>query len=402
MGSQSEMKKPIYLDYNATTPVDERVLDAMLPFLRERFGNAASNHAFGVPAAKAVEHARQQIADLIHADPREIVWTSGATESDNLAIKGVASHYKRVGKHIITAIHEHRAVIDPCKRLEMEGYDVTWLRPGPSGVITARQVEKEMRDDTILVSIMWANNEIGTINQVPQIGEVCRDAGVIFHSDATQYVGKLPFDINEAKIDLLSASAHKLYGPKGVGFLYVRRKGPRVRLDPMFDGGGHERGMRSGTLNVPGIVGLGAAAEICNQHGDAEAAQLGKLRDYLEKSLLASYPTAAVNGDADQRMSHVANITFPGIESSDLIRSLPDVAVSAGSACDSASRESSYVLRGIELTEEQAHGSVRFSIGRFTTKAEIDFAIERVKGYLKSDHKLNETGANLTEITKNQ
>ncbi|MEX2216858.1 MAG: cysteine desulfurase family protein [Phycisphaeraceae bacterium] len=379
----------IYLDYNATTPVDPAVLDAMLPFLREAFGNAASAHAFGCEANQAVEKARAQVASLIGADPREIIFTSGATESDNLAIKGVAQQYREKGRHIITAVHEHHAVIDPLHKLESPGtpatpgtpgFDVTWLRPAPAsgGIITADQVATALRDDTILVTIMWANNEIGTINEVHAIGKLCHERGVIFHTDATQAVGKVPVNVNAANIDLLSASAHKFYGPKGVGFLYVRRKGPRVRLDAQLDGGGQERGHRSGTLNVPGIVGLGKACELAASHMNQEATRLAALRAVFEAALLAQVPGSQVNGNRDQRLPHTTNISFPGIESEALLAAMPDIAASAGAACTSAQKQASHVLRAIGVPDELAHGAVRFSLGRFTTEAEITRAVERI------------------------
>lgn len=372
-------RTPIYLDYNATTPVDPAVLEAMLPFLRDQFGNAASGHAFGCTASKAVDHAREQVAALLAADSREIVWTSGATESDNLAIKGVAERYKEKGRHIITAIHEHPAVIDPCRKLAEQGYDITWLRPAPDagGVITAQQVADAIRDDTILVSIMWANNETGVLNDVPAIGKLCHERGVIFHTDATQYVGKLPCDVNDAHIDLLSATAHKFYGPKGAGFLYVRRKGPRIRLEPIFDGGGHEKGMRSGTLNVPGIVGVGKAAEVCQHELTNKPDHLRALRDKLETTFLNTFDSAVINGHIEMRMPQTCNISFVGTESKDVMQAMPDIAVSAGSACTSASREASHVLRALQLPDEVAFSALRFSVGRFTTDEHIDTAIAR-------------------------
>jgi cysteine desulfurase len=374
------VKTPVYLDYNATTPIDPRVLGAMMPYLTGTFGNPSSSHAFGCAAAQAVERARGQVAALIGADPREVVFTCGATESNNLAIKGVARNYADKGRHIVTAAHEHKAVIDPCKTLMQQGYDVTWLRPSPGsgGVIHADQVAQAIRNDTILVSIMWANNEVGTINDVPGIGAVCKERGVIFHSDATQYVGKQPIDVNAAGLDLMSASAHKFYGPKGVGFLYVRRKGPRVRLTPIMEGGGHERGMRSGTLNAPGIVGLGATAEFSAADMQADAARLRPLRDRLEAAILAGVEGAIVNGDRTRRMPHVTNISLPEVRSDRIMKAMPDVAISSGSACSSASVEPSYVLRAIGVPDELSPGSVRFSLGRPTTEAEVDYAIERL------------------------
>ena len=380
------VQPPVYLDHNATTPVDPRVLDAMLPHFREAFGNAASAHTFGCAANSAVDKARQQTANLISADPREIIWTSGATESDNLAIKGVAEQYKEKGRHIITAIHEHHAVLDPCRKLASRGYDVTFLRPeaNTGGIITAAQVAAAIRANTILVSIMWANNEVGTINEISGIGAVCHERGVIFHTDATQAVGRVPIDVAAASIDLLSASAHKFHGPKGVGFLFVRRKGPRVRLDPLFDGGGHERGMRSGTLNVPGIVGLGFAAALCALEFTEEIPRLRTLRDHLESSLLAAIPGSVVNGHQTKRLPQTCNISLPNVESDRLIASMNDLAISAGAACTSASREVSHVLSALALSEDQARGAMRLSLGRFTTKEEIDWAVKRIHGAMVS------------------
>ena len=372
------VKLPIYLDNNATTPVDPRVLEAMLPYFTEKFGNAASrNHQFGWEAEEAVDLARKQVADLIGAGPKEIVWTSGSTESNNLAIKGVAGMYGDKGKHIITAIHEHKAVIDPCKRLQREGFDVTWLEPGTDGIITAQQVAEAIRDDTILVTIMWANNEIGTINEVPEIGKLCKEKGIIFHTDATQAVGKIPTDVEAAGIDLLSSSGHKMYGPKGVGCLYVRRRRPRVRLTPIIDGGGHERGMRSGTLNVPGIVGMGAAAALCKQEMADESNRLLGLRRKLEESITGQLEGVQVNGHPDHRLPHTTNISFAWVEGESLMMSIKEIAVSSGSACTSASLEPSYVLKGLGVGDELAHSSLRFGLGRFTTEEEIDYTIEK-------------------------
>ncbi len=373
------VKLPIYLDNNATTPCDPRVVEAMLPYFTEMFGNAASrNHSFGWEAEDAVNLARKQVADLIGATPKEIVWTSGSTESNNLAIKGVADMYASKGKHIISAIHEHKAVLDPFKRLQRSGYDVTWLEPGEDGLITAAQVAGAIRDDTILVSIMWANNELGTINEIPEIGKVCHEKGVIFHTDATQWVGKMPTDVEADNIDLLSASAHKMYGPKGVGFLYVRRRKPRVRLTALLDGGGHERGMRSGTLNVTGIVGMGKAAEICKQEMSDEAIRLSKLRDRLVDGILGQLDMAVLNGHKTKRLPHTANISFPYVEGESLMMAIKEIAVSSGSACTSASLEPSYVLKALGLGDELAHSSIRFGVGRFTTEEEIDYTVEKV------------------------
>ncbi|MEM8737895.1 MAG: IscS subfamily cysteine desulfurase [Planctomycetota bacterium] len=370
---------PIYLDHNATTPMDPRVLEAMTPYFTQHFGNASSrNHAFGWAAEDAVSKARDQVASLIGASGKEIIWTSGSTESNNLAIKGVADMYASKGKHIISAIHEHKATLDPIKRLQREGYDVTWLEPGKDGIIYAEQVKEALRDDTILVTIMWANNELGTINEVPEIGAVCKDQGVIFHTDATQWVGKMPTDVEAAGIDLLSATGHKMYGPKGAGFLYVRRRRPRVRVSPQIDGGGHERGMRSGTLNVPGIVGVGAAAELCEKEMSDDAIRLGTLRKKLEDGITSKLDMAVINGHPTKRLPHTTNISFPYVEGESLMMAIKEIAVSSGSACTSASLEPSYVLKALGLGDELAHSSIRFGLGRITTEAEIDYVIDKV------------------------
>ncbi len=370
---------PIYLDHNATTPVDPRVLETMLPYFTQKFGNSASrNHQFGWDAEAAVDLARTQVANLLGADPKEIIWTSGSTESNNLAIKGVAEMYAAKGKHIITAVTEHKAVLDPCKRLQKAGYDVTWLTPGADGIVTAEMVADAMRDDTILVSLMWANNEIGTLNDVPQIGALCKQRDVIFHTDATQYVGKLPTDVEAAGIDLLSVSAHKLYGPKGVGCLYVRRRKPRVRLSPILDGGGHERGMRSGTLNVPGIVGLGKTCELAQQEMATEAPRLRALRDKLEQGITRQLDGTAINGHPEKRLPHTTNISFAWVEGESLMMAIKEIAVSSGSACTSASLEPSYVLKSLGVGDDLAHSSLRFGLGRSTTAEEIDYTIEKV------------------------
>ncbi|NBC10532.1 MAG: IscS subfamily cysteine desulfurase [Planctomycetes bacterium] len=374
------MKFPIYLDHNATTPMDPRVLEAMTPYFTEMFGNAASrNHKFGWDAEEAVDTARRQVAELIGAGtPKEIIWTSGSTESNNLAIKGAAKMYAKQGNHIITALHEHKATIDPCKRLAREGYDVTWLEPGEDGIITAEQIKDAVRDDTILISIMWANNEIGTINQIAEIGAVCKEKNIIFHTDATQAVGKIPVDVEAAGVDLLSATGHKMYGPKGCGFLYVRRRRPRVRLEPLIDGGGHERGMRSGTLNVTGIVGVGKAAELCREQMPEESQRLGALRDKLEDQITGQLDMAVVNGHKDQRIPHTTNISFPYVEGESLMMAIKEIAVSSGSACTSASLEPSYVLKALGRGDELAHSSIRFGLGRFSTEEEVDYTIEKV------------------------
>jgi cysteine desulfurase len=370
---------PIYLDNNATTPVDPRVLEAMLPYFCAKFGNAASrNHPFGWAAEKAVDRARQQAAALLHAEAKDIIWTSGATESNNLSIKGVAEMHRDKGRHIITAAHEHKAVLDPCKRLAGQGFDITYLKPGCDGIVRAEQVRAALRPDTILVTIMWANNEIGTLNEVPAIGAVCKEKGVLFHTDATQYLGKLPADVEAAGIDLLSGSAHKFYGPKGAGFLYVRRKKPRVRLAPIIDGGGHERGMRSGTLNVPGIVGLGAAAEIAQQEMATEGPRQAALRDRLETGITSQLEGTKVNGSRAERIPGTTNISFVWVEGESLMMAIKEIAVSSGSACTSASLEPSYVLRSLGVGDDLAHSAIRFGLGRSTTAEEIEYTIARV------------------------
>ena len=371
------MKPPIYLDYQATTPMDERVLSAMLPFFRERFGNAASrNHSFGWEAEKAVETARAQIATLIHAEPKEIVFTSGATESDNLVIKGVAEMYRDQGRHLITAPTEHKAVLDTCKRLEQEGCEVTMLPVDKTGLVRVDDVAKAIRKDTILVTLMAANNEVGTVHPIAEIGRLCKERGVLFHTDATQAVGKLPVDVEKMGIDLLSISGHKMYGPKGVGALYVRRRSPRVRLMAQMDGGGHERGMRSGTLNVPSIVGLGKACELCGEEMESEGRRLTGLRDRLWKRLSTDLDEIFLNGHATQRLPGNLNVSFAYVEGEGLMMGMKDLAVSSGSACTSASLEPSYVLRALGVGEDLAHTSIRFGFGRFTTPEEIDQASE--------------------------
>ena len=378
-------KLPIYMDNAATTRCDPRVVEAMLPYFSEKFGNAASrNHKFGWEAEDGVEHAREQAAALIGASPKEVIFTSGSTESNNLAIKGVASMYAKAGPgqtgrgHIITAMHEHKAVLDPCKRLEREGFEVTYLEPGDDGIITAAMVEKAMRPDTILVTIMWANNEIGTINEVPLIGKLCHDRDVVFHTDATQWVGKMPTDVERDHIDLLSWSGHKMYGPKGVGALYVRRRKPRVRVDAILDGGGHERGMRSGTLNVTGIVGFGKACELCAAEMEHERERLLKLRRKLETELTSRIEVTKVNGHAERRLPHLTNISFGFVEGESLMMGVKDIACSSGSACTSASLEPSYVLKSLGIGDDLAHSSLRLSLGRWTTEEEVDYAIEAV------------------------
>jgi cysteine desulfurase len=374
------VRLPIFMDNHSTTPVDPRVLETMLPFFTQHFGNAASrNHVFGWTAEAAVEHARGQIAALIGGEAKEIVLTSGATEADNLALKGVASFYKKQGNHIITGLTEHKAILDTCKRLEREGYEVTYLQPAKDGLYTAAQVAAAIRPTTILVSLMLANNEVGVVQPIDEIGAAIKAANpkTLFHSDAVQGAGKVPLDVNRAKLDLVSLTAHKMYGPKGVGALWVRRK-PRVRVDPMLDGGGHERGMRSGTLAVPLIVGFGKACEIAQADMADEAIRLAGLRDRLYRGLTARLTDTFVNGSLEHRLPGNLNISFAFVEGESLLMALKDLAVSSGSACTSASLEPSYVLRALGVGEELAHTSIRFGIGRFNTEAEIDYVIELV------------------------
>ena len=369
------VKLPIYMDHNATTPVDPRVLEAMMPYLTTEFGNAASrSHAFGQRAEDAVEQAREQIAALINAHAKDLVFTSGATESDNLAIKGVAGMYRAKGNHIVTCLTEHKAVLDTCKHLQEEGFEVTFLTPDRYGQVSPEQVDAAITGQTILVSLMAANNETGTLHPLTAIGQVTRRRGVLFHSDATQAVGKVPIDVEAMNIDLLSISAHKIYGPKGVGALYVRRCGPRVRLTAQMDGGGHERGMRSGTLNVPGIVGLGAAAETCRAEMPAEAARLTGLRDRLHQGIESQLERVSLNGHPTQRLPNTVNLSFAFVEGEAMMLKMPGVAVSSGSACTSASLEPSHVLRAMGVGDELAHSSIRFSLGRSTTAEEVDYA----------------------------
>jgi len=373
------MKLPIYFDYQATTPLDPRVLEAMIPYFTDVFGNAASrSHSFGWHAEEAVEKARGEIAALIGASPKEIVFTSGSTESINLAIKGVAEMYSEKGRHIVTSQVEHKAVLDTCKHLEKVGFEVTYLAPTRAGRITKEMVEGALRPDTILVALMWANNEVGTLNPIREIGELCHAKGVLLFTDATQAVGKVPVDVEKDRVDLLCLSGHKIYGPKGVGCLYVRRKSPRVRLVAQVDGGGHERGMRSGTLNVPGIVGLGKACELCRTEMEKDRAHTQGLRDHFEKRIFESLDHVHLNGDRDHRLPNNSNLSFSYVEGESLIMGIKDVAVSSGSACTSASLEPSHVLRSMGVGDELAHSSIRFGFGRFTTKDEVDFAIEHV------------------------
>jgi cysteine desulfurase len=370
----------IYLDNNATTPLDPRVLAAMMPYLTEKFGNAASrSHRYGWDAEEAVEKARGQVAELIGASDKEIVFTSGATESDNLAIKGTVEMLAEKGRHIITCQTEHKAVIDPCKYLESKGVaDVTFLDPDRHGRVSAEQVRAALRDDTILITLMTANNEIGTIHPIAEIGAVAKEKGIWFHTDATQAIGKIPFDVEALKVDMASMSGHKIYGPKGVGALYVRRRNPRVRLAPVIHGGGHERGMRSGTLNVPGIVGLGEACRLCQVDREKDLARIKLLRDRLEARIRAALDHVELNGDPEWRLPTTVNLSFAYVEGESLIMGVPDVAVSSGSACTSASLEPSYVLRALGVGDELAHSSIRFSLGRFTTEQDVDEAADEI------------------------
>ncbi len=372
------VKLPIYMDYHATTPLDQRVLDRMMPYLREDFGNAASrSHSFGWKAEEAVETARGQVGALIGADEKEIVWTSGATESINLALKGAAEFYKDKGNHFITLQTEHKATLDTVKRIERLGGTATYLPVAKDGLVDLTQLEQAITDKTIVVSIMAANNEIGVIQPIAEIGEICRKKGVLFHVDAAQAAGKIPLDVNELKIDLMSLSAHKIYGPKGMGALYVRRR-PRVRIAPIIDGGGHERGMRSGTLNVPGIVGFGAASELAKAEMATETLRTAQLRDRLMKGIQSQLDYTYINGSLEHRLPNNLNISFAYVEGEAMMMAIKDVAVSSGSACTSASLEPSYVLRALGVEEELAHTSIRFGLGRFTTQEEVDYVIDLV------------------------
>jgi len=370
---------PIYMDNHATTPVDPRVLEEMLPYFTGKFGNAASrNHSFGWAGEEAVETARERIAKLIGATTKEIVFTSGATESDNLAIKGVAEMYREKGNHIITAVTEHKAVLDTCKRLEKYGYRVTYLPVQKDGLVDLDDLKRAIDDKTILVTIMAANNEIGVLQPIAEIGKLCHEKGVIFHTDATQAVGKVPIDVVKQNLDLVSISAHKMYGPKGVGALYVRRKGPRVQLSPIIDGGGHERGMRSGTLNVPGIAGLGKACAICDEEMPQESRRLAGLRDRLRDKIMSGLDEVYINGTMEHRLPQNLNISFAYVEGESLLMGINDIAVSSGSACTSATLEPSYVLKALGTGDDLAHSSIRFGLGRFNTDAEVDYVADRV------------------------
>ena len=375
-----DMNLPIYMDNNATTPVDGRVLEAMLPYFCEDYGNAASrNHSFGWRAEEAVGRAREQVARLIGAKPREIIFTSGATESDNLALKGVAEMYREKGDHIIPQVTEHKAVLDSAKRLERQGFEVTYLPVDRDGLVDPDDVRRALRETTILISIMAANHEIGVVQPLEEISRIAKERGVLFHSDAAQAAGKVPVDVEAWGVDLVSLSAHKMYGPKGVGALYVRRRNPRVRLSPMMDGGGHERGMRSGTLDVPGIVGFGAACELAYREMEAEAERLRFLRDRLEGGILSHVEEVYRNGHAERRLPGTSNLSFAYVEGESLMMGLNEIAVSSGSACTSAILEPSHVLRALGVGEELAHSSIRFSLGRFNTEEEVDYVIQRVK-----------------------
>jgi cysteine desulfurase len=370
---------PIYLDNNATTRTDPRVVDAIIPFFSNAYGNAASkSHPFGWVAEEAVDKARAQVASLIGADPREIVFTSGATESNNLAIKGIAEMYAEKGDHIITVVTEHKAVLDTCKHLESTGKTVTYLEVDDNGLICLDELKAAITDKTILISVMAANNEIGVLQPIAEIGAICKERGIIFHTDATQIVGKIPFDVEALGIDLASFTAHKMYGPKGIGALYVRRRSPRVRLSAQIDGGGHERGFRSGTLNVTGIVGFGEAAALCQAEMASDAARLQVLRDAMEARLLQEIPECQVNGSREHRLPGLLNISFGFVEGESLLMGLCDVALSSGSACTSASLEPSYVLKALGVGDELAHSSLRFGLGRFTQPEEVEWVTEKV------------------------
>ena len=369
---------PIYMDYSATTPVDPRVVDKMIPYLREQFGNPASrSHSYGWDAERAVEEARENVAALVNADPREIIWTSGATESDNLAIKGAAHFYKGKGKHIITVKTEHKAVLDTCRELEREGYEVTYLDVKDDGLIDLDVFKAALRPDTILVSVMHVNNEIGVVQDIETVGEICREKGIIFHVDAAQATGKVEIDLQKLKVDLMSFSAHKTYGPKGIGALYVRRK-PRVRIEAQMHGGGHERGMRSGTLATHQIVGMGEAFRIAREEMATENERIRMLRDKLLAGL-QDMEEIYVNGDLEHRVPHNLNVSFNFVEGESLIMGIKELAVSSGSACTSASLEPSYVLRALGRNDELAHSSIRFTLGRFTTEADIEFAVKLIQ-----------------------
>ncbi len=375
---------PIYMDNHATTPMDPRVLDAMLPYFGKIFGNAASrNHQFGWEAEQAVDKAREQVAKLIGCTPKEIIFTSGATESNNLAIKGIAEMYREKGNHIITQVTEHKAVLDTCKKLERQGYEVTYLPVQEDGLISLDALRSAITDKTILVTIMFANNEIGVVQPVEEIGKLCHERGILFHTDAVQAVGKIPVDVQTMNIDVLSLTAHKIYGPKGVGALYVRRRNPRVQITEQINGGGHERGMRSGTLNVPGIVGLGKACEIAGDEMVAETARLKELRDYLKQKFENALDYVHVNGNMEHHLPGNLNMSFVHVEGESLLMGINDIAVSSGSACTSATLEPSYVLKALGLGDDVAHSSIRFGLGRFNTRPEVDYVSDKVINVVK-------------------
>ncbi|HUZ45652.1 MAG TPA: IscS subfamily cysteine desulfurase [Terriglobia bacterium] len=384
------MNLPVYMDHHATTPLDPGVLEAMLPFLREKFGNAAScTHSYGWDAQAAVERARKQVAGLIHAKPEEIIFTSGATESDNLAIKGAARANRQRGNHLVTLAIEHHAVLDACRRLEGEGFKVTYMPVNPDGVLSLKDFAQALTDQTILASVMAANNEIGTLEPIREIGKLCRERGILFHTDAVQAIGKIEMDVEAMSVDMLSISAHKIYGPKGVGALYVRQNDPRLNLTPLLDGGGHERGLRSGTLNVPGIVGLGRACEICRQKMPQEPDRLRALRDRLKAGILNGLDGVIINGSMDERLPNNLNLSFAGVDAESFLMALKDVALSSGSACNSAGDSPSYVLQALGLSGDVAASSIRFGLGRFNTEEEVDFAVERIIETVKSLRELS-------------
>ena len=387
---------PVYLDHHATTPVDPRVVEAMLPYFAERFGNASSrHHAFGWTARDAVAAARRQAAELIGADPREICFTSGATESDNLAVRGTATADARRPLHVVTMTTEHHAVLDPCRRLEREGVDVSYVEPRPDGLCDVADIERALRPETRLVSVMMANNEIGVLQPIAEIAGLTRPRGILLHTDAAQAVGKVPVDVGALGVDLLSLTAHKMCGPKGIGALYVRRRRPRLAIAPLFDGGGHEQGLRSGTLNVPGIVGLGATAAIAREELAPESRRVGALRDRLLDGLRSRLDGVAVNGSLAARLPHNLNVSFEGLEGESLLVGLDDVAVSSGAACTSVNPEPSYVLRAIGIPDHLARASLRFGLGRTTTEAEVDYAIEKVSSLVSRLRELSPTAGAL-------
>jgi cysteine desulfurase len=379
-----DLKNPIFMDNHSTTPVDPRVLEAMIPYFTQKFGNAASrNHVFGWEAEKAVEASRAEIASLIHADPKEIIFTSGATESNNLALKGVVEMYREKGDHVITSTTEHRSVLDTARKLEKSGIKVTFVPVDSYGVVQPEEIRKAITDKTILISVMMVNNEIGTINPVAEIGKIAKEKGIVFHCDATQGVGKIPVDVEAMKIDLMSFTAHKIYGPKGIGALYVRRKNPRVRLAPQIDGGGHERGMRSGTLNVPGIVGFAKACQICKEGMPEESARIRMMRDRLQDGIMGALDHVSLNGHPTERIPNNLNISFAYVEGESLLMGLNNIALSSGSACTTATLEPSYVLRALGVGHDLAHSSIRFGLGRFNTDAEVDEVLKRTVDAVK-------------------